>query len=578
MNRGVQTRSKKPTYMSVLGVESLVQPKQNAQQQPKAPAPALALALALGLGLGLGGLGLGLGGPTEKVSQLIDIHLQPHVPLIDSYIRDSGHMINIIEYITIPPNCTLVTIDVKSLYLNIPHKEGIESVINRLYHNNPNSEEVAIPAGTMKDLLNIVLTKNYFQFAGEMFHQVQGTAMGTKMAPAYANTFMAELETKLLNDYTIKPALWKRYIDDILCIWPGNSNEVKKFIEYLNQAHPTIKFTYECSNSSIDFLDLTIYKGQRYKHLKTLDIKPFFKKTNKFQYLHYTSAHPKNTFSSLIKGELTRLLRACSDRDEYNIIQHKMYQAFKDRGYPPHLIKRVQATVPFEKRREILLGKSKEDCPYDTFLIMEYTPDLDIKTIRESLKLSENDESIPKPCLSLKKTKNIRKKLVRAKVKHVEDPPQSKEPIAIPTTPNLDGCSAGCATPGCKCCSVMSRKIKISSNSNYKSFYTPKHTNCNTSAVVYLLECHKCPNRNQYVGQTKRNISHRIAGHRAASRIKTNLPLYKHFINSPNHTFEKDIRVTILEKTTVNQLDSRERHWINTLQTVYPKGLNSRYE
>ncbi len=38
----VQTRSKKPTYMSVLGVESLVQPKENAQPQLKAPAPAQA--------------------------------------------------------------------------------------------------------------------------------------------------------------------------------------------------------------------------------------------------------------------------------------------------------------------------------------------------------------------------------------------------------------------------------------------------------------------------------------------------------------------------------------------------------
>jgi hypothetical protein len=58
----------------------------------------------------------------------------------------------------------------------------------------------------MKDLLNIVLTKNYFQFADKMFHQVQGTAMGTKMAPSYANLFMAELEEKLLENYhTARP-------------------------------------------------------------------------------------------------------------------------------------------------------------------------------------------------------------------------------------------------------------------------------------------------------------------------------------------------------------------------------------
>ena len=57
---------------------------------------------------------------------------------------------------------------------------------------------MTIPPGTMSDLLNIVLTKNYFQFADSMYHQIQGTAMGTKMAPAYANLFMAELEEETI--------------------------------------------------------------------------------------------------------------------------------------------------------------------------------------------------------------------------------------------------------------------------------------------------------------------------------------------------------------------------------------------
>ena len=63
------------------------------------------------------------------------------------------------------------------------------------------------PSETMTDLLGIVLKQNYFQFTDKMYHQIQGIAMGTKMAPSYANIFMAELEEKLL---PIKPLLWKR--------------------------------------------------------------------------------------------------------------------------------------------------------------------------------------------------------------------------------------------------------------------------------------------------------------------------------------------------------------------------------
>ena len=259
----------------------------------------------------------------------------------------SGHLISILESTPLPDICTLATIDVKSLYLNIPHKEGINAVLKRLYGTPELADKMTLPPGTMQDLLGIVLEQNYFQFTDRIYHQVQGTAMGTKMAPSYANIFMAELEEKLLNNYPTKPLLWKRYIDDILCIWPGPPTELDSFLQYLNKSHPTIKFTYESSTNSVNFLDLTIYKGPRHAHSNILDIKPFFKKTNKFQYLEYSSAHPTGTFASLVKGELTRLLRACSNEKSYEQVSDKILQTFKDRGYPNHVLQRTLQQVPF---------------------------------------------------------------------------------------------------------------------------------------------------------------------------------------------------------------------------------------
>ena len=228
---------------------------------------------------------------------------------------------------------------------------------------------MTIPPNTMTDLLKIVLEQNYFQIADKMYHHVQGTAMGTKMAPSYANLFMAELEEKLLANYPIKPILWKRYIDDILCIWPGPPSELDRFMKYLNQSHPTIKFTHEIHPrkfyTQCGFPRLNHLQSLRYTTSLILDIAQFFKSTNKFQYLEYSSAHPIGTFTSLTtedcrlvgtnlrrefaharnfqfkiptksermrgfssqicanqpanlcKGELTRLLRACSDQETY---------------------------------------------------------------------------------------------------------------------------------------------------------------------------------------------------------------------------------------------------------------------
>ena len=52
-----------------------------------------------------------------------------------------------------------------------------------------------------------------------IFFQKRGTAIGTRMAPAYANLFMHHLESQLLNLAPVKPYLWLRYIDDIFMIW-----------------------------------------------------------------------------------------------------------------------------------------------------------------------------------------------------------------------------------------------------------------------------------------------------------------------------------------------------------------------
>ena len=49
------------------------------------------------------------------------------------------------------------------------------------------------------EILSLILNKNSFTFNNEHFLQIHGTAMGSSMAPTYANIFMAILERKLLN-------------------------------------------------------------------------------------------------------------------------------------------------------------------------------------------------------------------------------------------------------------------------------------------------------------------------------------------------------------------------------------------
>ena len=166
---------------------------------------------------------------------------------IPSYIKDTTHFLQILDQYTapLPEDSILVTLDVSSLYTNIPHHEAI-STIQTMLDKDLNK---SIPTQWILKLLDHVLTKNAFQFDGQIYQQTLGISMGTRAAPSIANIFMDDFETKLLTNYHLKPIIWKRFIDDIFMVWTHGPNKLESFITYINSLHETIKFTHEWSTT-----------------------------------------------------------------------------------------------------------------------------------------------------------------------------------------------------------------------------------------------------------------------------------------------------------------------------------------
>ena len=110
--------------------------------------------------------------------------------------------------------------------------------------------------------------------------------MGTKVAPSYANLFMAYLERKLLEkakkDLNIVLPLYLRYIDDIFFVFPECEQRLSEFMQMANSFHTTIKLTEEHSTEQVIFLN-TIVK-RRDSGLYT-DL--FVKETATHSYLMY---------------------------------------------------------------------------------------------------------------------------------------------------------------------------------------------------------------------------------------------------------------------------------------------------
>ena len=86
----------------------------------------------------------------------------------------------------------------------------------------------------------MILTMNNFEFENNHYQELQGTAIGTKISPAYANLFMGDLEQKILAQSPHKPLIWWHYIDDVLMIWPHGEEKLNEFVNLLNSSHEAI--------------------------------------------------------------------------------------------------------------------------------------------------------------------------------------------------------------------------------------------------------------------------------------------------------------------------------------------------
>ena len=124
----------------------------------------------------------------------------------------------------------------------------------------------------------------------------------------------------------------------------------------------------------------------------------------------------------------------------------------------------------------------------------------------------------------------------------------------------------------CPACPYINEGKKIKIN-QYETWDIKKNFNCETSNVIYLIECTHCSDR--YIGETGRPLKYRIADHKGyVNNDKVNYITGAHF-NKPGHSLS-NLKVTILEKSKTGDSTyrkERERYFINKFNTLY-KGMN----
>ena len=223
------------------------------------------------------------GTATERISEFLDFHIQPLVVKVPSIIRDTTDFLCKLKGLGfIPKTAILCTVDVVGLYPHIPHEEGLEAL--RKVLTSDVGQELA------DDLIKsarFVLENNYFEFERKIYRQKLGTAIGTKLAPGFANILTDDWEKNFLSSCRFCPWVWFRFLDDIFWIWLHGPQELESILGKLNSYHETIKFTWENSKEKIFYLDVMVSLEDG-----KLSTDVYHKPTNAHQYVNFRSCHP----------------------------------------------------------------------------------------------------------------------------------------------------------------------------------------------------------------------------------------------------------------------------------------------
>ncbi|CAJ0950957.1 unnamed protein product [Ranitomeya imitator] len=392
--------------------------------------------------------------------------------------------------------------------------------------------------------------------------------MGSHAAPPYANAYMIDFEesviykNSLFQDHVI---IWKRYIDDVFCIWHGSPDSLDNFFAFLNVSWPGIEFTINTSQDKINFLDTLVIKDSDGR----LSTDLYFKDTDRNSLLHYDSLHPPSTKRSIPRAQYQRVQRIVSNTEIRESRIEGMTRKFQARGYPLALLENsrtVSNTPKIDNTRRI---------PF----VHGFHPSVYIlhKAIRKHWPLlSTAHPDVPEfkqpflPCF--KRAPNLRDTLVKADIGSSTVTRQ-----LFLNTPRK-------GTFPCLHCAQCNNVLKgdtITHPRSGKQYKIHGFFTCNSSYVVYVL---KCPCGLLYVGETSQSIRDRVSKHKSTIRCNNLLLPVPHHFAAAGHNISQ-LKFLILEPVPpprrggnrILTLKKREAYWIHTLDTLTPKGLNREF-
>ena len=145
------------------------------------------------------------------------------------------------------------------------------------------------------------------------------------------------------------------------------------------------------------------------------------------------------------------------------------------------------------------------------------------------------------------------------------------------------GCAVPCGKRRCQCCLHVKPASDFDSRYSESEFIITGKLDCNSTNIVYLIECKKC--EEQYVGETSKPLKVRLSNHISDINRYKDTSVAEHF-NQFDHNGVEDLQITpILQVpdsgSKMRDMLTRRKHessFIKKLKTLSPLGINVKLE
>ena len=346
--------------------------------------------------------------PTRQVSNFLHSEMLQTAKESFSYLDNSLDFTRLLDNIIPNREMVVLTADIKSLYTNIPTGEGPPIVANKV------AGKCAKKAHKLKTLLSLVLENNVFAFNGNFYKQINGTAMGTIMAPTYANCYLRAKEEAGLANWLVpnhpSVKLYKRYIDDIGCLFDNTNGTLGQFIRAMKLAYAPLQLTFKIGQQKIVFLDLELSLNDQ---TQRIDYEMYRKPSNNKSYIPSSSNHPVHMLHNTVYNDMLRAHRLCNTPETLKKHLAVISANARKQGYTKQQVRQLQ------KRADAKIAKpaipAEEGAQPPTILTLTYNG-ARTKALADNLREHWKSEADPtaKLMIAFRTNPNMKNLLVRS--------------------------------------------------------------------------------------------------------------------------------------------------------------------